>query len=75
MIARFAAPVDDEETQIEASFCEAIRNRTGAEVDFNGETRPRNLRRISQAKSEHVRRRWVPTTSLVTPSTPLRPEI
>ena len=25
MIARFAAPVDDEETQIEASFCEAIR--------------------------------------------------
>jgi len=25
MIARFTAPVDDEETQIEASFCEAIR--------------------------------------------------
>jgi len=39
---------------------------TGAEGDFAGETRRRNLRRIPQAKSEHVRRTWIPTTSLVT---------
>jgi hypothetical protein len=42
------------------------QNRTGAEVGLARETRRRNLRRISQTKSERVRGTWIPTTSLVT---------
>ena len=41
------------------------KNRKGAEVGFAGETRRRNLHRISHAKSERVRRTWIPTISLV----------
>ena len=40
-------------------------NRKGAEVDFARETRRRHLRRISQAKSECVRRTWIPTAPLL----------
>ena len=52
----FLAAMGADETQIEASFCAAIRITRGAKVEFNGETRRRNLRSISQAKSECVRR-------------------
>ena len=62
----FLATLGADETQIEASFCAAIRIAQGAEVGFARETRRSNLRRISQAKSERVRRTWIPTTSLVT---------
>jgi hypothetical protein len=41
------------------------QHRKGAEVGFATETRRRNLRGISQAKSERVRRTWIPTTSLI----------
>jgi hypothetical protein len=41
------------------------QNRKGAEVGFARETRRRNLRRISQAKSERVKRTWIPTTDLL----------
>jgi hypothetical protein len=37
---------------------------------IRAETRRSNSRRISQAKSERVRRTWIPTTSLVTYPTP-----
>ena len=62
----FLAAVSAEQTQIEASFCEAIRIAKRAKVGFAGETRGSNLRRISQAKSERVRRTRIPTTSLLT---------
>src|ERR1700740_1499196 len=39
-----------------------------SELLFAGETRRSNLRRIPQAKSERLRRTWIPTTSLVTSS-------
>ena len=42
------------------------QNRTRPEVDFTGENRRSNLRGILPAKSELVRRAWVPSTSLVT---------
>jgi hypothetical protein len=41
------------------------QNRKGAKVGFARETRRSNLRRISQAKSERVRRGWIPTISLI----------
>jgi hypothetical protein len=41
------------------------QNRTGAEFGFVTETRGSNLRRISEAKSECVRRTWIPTNPLV----------
>jgi hypothetical protein len=41
------------------------QNCKGAEIGFVRETRRSNLRRIPQAKSECVRRTWIPTTSLV----------
>ena len=63
----FLTALGADEAQIEASFCSSHKNRTGAEVDFARETRRSNLRRISQAKSERVRRTWIPTASLLTP--------
>ena len=62
----FLAALGADETQIEASFCEAIRHSKGAEVGFARETRRSNLRGIPSAKSERVRRTWIPTTSLLT---------
>ena len=47
----------------EAGLVEA--NRKAAEVGFARETRRSNLRGISQAKSERVRRKWIPTTTLI----------
>ena len=64
--AIFLAAMGADETKIEASLLRSYQNRKGAEVDFARETRRRNLRRISQAKSERVRRTWIPTTPLVT---------
>jgi hypothetical protein len=64
----FLTAMGGEETQIEASFCEAHHNRTGAEVYFNGDTCRNNLRRIPPPKSKRVRRVRVPTSSLVTAS-------
>ena len=61
----FSRLLGADETQIEASFCEAIRIAKRAEVDFASETRRSNLRRIPPAKSERVRRTWIPTTSLI----------
>jgi hypothetical protein len=46
-------------------FCLPL-NRKRAEVGFARETRRSNLRRISQAKREGVRRTWIPTASLIT---------
>ena len=37
------------------------------EKSRNVQPRKSNLRRISQAKSERVRRTWIPPTSLLTP--------
>jgi hypothetical protein len=62
----FLTALGTEEAQIDASFCGAHQNRTGAEVDFPRETRRRNLRRISQTKGARVRRVRVPITSLLT---------
>jgi len=42
------------------------QRRKEAEGNIARETRRSNLRRISQAKGERVRRTWVPTTSLMT---------
>jgi hypothetical protein len=53
----FLTAMGAEETQIEASFREAISTRTEAEVGFARETRRRNLRGIPSPKSEPVRRR------------------
>jgi hypothetical protein len=61
----FLATLGADETQIEASFCKAVRIAPGAEFGFATETRGSNLRRISEAKSECVRRTWIPTNSLV----------
>ena len=46
------------------------QNRKGAELDFARETRGSNLRGIPSPESERLRRAGVPTTSLVTSSTP-----
>ena len=62
----FLAAIGADETQIEASFCEAIRIARGAEVGFARETRRSNLRGIPPPKSEWVRRTWISTTSLLT---------
>jgi hypothetical protein len=47
------------------------QNRKGAKVGFARETRRSNLRRISQAKSERVRRGWIPTISLINHQIPV----
>ena len=52
----FLAATGADESQIEASFCEAIKIARRPEVDFAGETRRGNLRRIPSPKSERVRR-------------------
>ena len=63
----FLTAMGGDEAQIEASFCEAISTAK----------RPRgsNLRRIPEPKSKSVSGARVPPTSLLTPSTRLRPEI
>ena len=48
----FLAAMGADETQIEASFCAAIRTAKRAEVDFTGETRGSKLRRIPQQKGK-----------------------
>ena len=63
----FLSALGADEAQIEASFCRSHQNRKGAEIDFTGDTRGSNLRRISPAKSERVRRTWIPAASLLTP--------
>ena len=63
----FLAAMGADEIQIEASYLRSNQNRKGTEVDFTGDTRGSKLRRISTPKSEHVRTRRIPTTSLVTP--------
>ena len=63
----FLAAIGADETQIEASFCEAIRiakEQKSVSLEKRAEA---YLRRISPPKSERVRRTWIPTTSLVTP--------
>ena len=60
------AAMGADETQIEASFCEAIRSAREQKSISLAETRGSNLRRISQPKSKRVRRTRIPTTSLVT---------
>ena len=50
------------------------QNRKGTEVGFIGGTRERNLRRIPWPKSQRIRGAWIPTTSLVMPSSPLEPK-
>ena len=62
----FLAAMGAEETQIEASFCAAIRIAKEQKSVSLAETRRSNLRRIPPPKSERVRRTWIPTTSLVT---------
>jgi hypothetical protein len=62
----FLTAMGAEETQIEASFGEAIRIAKEQKGGFARETRSSNLRRISQIKSECVRRTWIPTNSLLT---------
>jgi predicted ATPase len=57
--------LDADEIPIEASFCAAIK--IAKEQSFARETRRSNLRRISQAKIDHVRRARVPTDSFLTP--------
>ena len=61
----FLAALGADETQIEASFCEAIRIAKEQKSISTGETRRSNLRRIPPPKSERVRRTWIPTTSLI----------
>jgi len=61
----FLTAIGADETQIEASFCAAIRNRKGAEVGFASETRGGNLRRIPPPKSARVRRTSIPTASFI----------
>ena len=63
----FLTAMGADKTEIEASFCAAIRIGKKPEVDFVRETRRSNLRKISLPKSERVRRSWIPTTSLLTP--------
>ena len=60
----FLTAMGADETQIEASFCDSHQNRKGAEVGFARETRGSNPCRISEAKSERIRRTWIPTISL-----------
>ena len=53
----FLTGMSVEETQIEVSFCNAIRiAKEQKSVSLARETRRSNLRRISEAKSERVRR-------------------
>ena len=54
--AVFLAAKGAEETQIEASFCEAITIAKGTKVGFARETRRSNLRGVPSPKSERVRR-------------------
>jgi len=61
----FLAAIGAEETQIEASFCEAIRIAREQKSVSLEKTRQRKLRRIPPPKSERVRRAGVPTTSLL----------
>ena len=62
----FLTAMGADETQIEASFCAAIRTAKEQKSISLAETRRSNLRRIPSPKSERVRRTWIPTTSLVT---------
>jgi predicted ATPase len=62
----FLAAMGAEETQIEASFCEAIKiakRQKSVSLEKRAEG---NVRGISEAKSERVSRTWIPTGSLVT---------
>ena len=70
----FLATLGADETQIEASFCAAIRIAKEQKSISLAETCGSNLRGIPSPKSERVRRAWIPTTSLVKPSSPLRPK-
>ena len=61
----FLATLGADKTQIEASFCAAIRIAKH-KIGFTRETCRSNLRGISQAKGERARGTWIPATSLVT---------
>ena len=66
----FLTAIGADETQIEASFCEAIRiakEQKSISLEKRAEA---TYRRISQAKSERIRRTWIPTTSLITDPIP-----
>ena len=63
----FSRLLGADETQIEASFCEAIRiakEQKSISLEKRAEATYAEYRR---AKSERVRRTWIPTTSLLTP--------
>lgn len=60
----FLATLGAEENRIKASFFEAIRTAKEQKSVLLAKTRRSNLRGISQAKSERIRRTWVPITSL-----------
>ena len=62
----FLAAIGADETQIEASFCAAIRTAQAAEVDFTSRSAPKQLHRKPSPKSKRVWRTWIPATSLVT---------
>ena len=62
----FLAALGADETQIEASFCEAIRIAREQKSISLDETRRSNLRGIPPPKSEWVRRTWISTTPLLT---------
>jgi len=66
----FLTAMGADEIEIEASFCEAIRIARAQKSISLGKTGGRNLRRISEAKGERIRRTRIPITSLVTRVTP-----
>jgi hypothetical protein len=55
----FLTAIGAEETEIEASFCEAISTAKAAEVGFASETRGSNLRRIPPPKRDSVTASWL----------------
>jgi hypothetical protein len=64
--AVFLAALGADETQIEASLCEAIKTAQEQKSVSLEKTRRSHLCGISQRKSECVRRTWIPATSLLT---------
>ena len=62
----FLTRLGADEAQIEEAFCRAIRTAKEQKSISLDEARRSDLRRISQAKSECDKRRWIPTTYLLT---------
>ena len=60
----FLATLGADETKIEASFCEAIRIAKEQKSISLAKRAEATYAEYRQAKSERVRRTWIPTTSL-----------